>query len=115
MSANRKICTVAVAVLLGLCTAGCVVPGGYAAGYRGGDVGVSYGVNLYEPFDNNGWWGPGYLVGPSRGDRDGSHHEDRGRTHAWHTDPGERHPMPSLPHGRPGGSDRGGHDHEGHH
>lgn len=92
-------------LLLIMVATGCVVPGN---GHE--DVGASYGVNYYEPFDNNGWWGPGYLVGPSRGDRIG--HDDQ-RTHAWHADPGDRGTVPSLPRGRLGGVDDGHHGSDG--
>jgi hypothetical protein len=102
----------AAALLVTLGTTGCVVPGD---GYEGGDVGVSYGVNYYEPYDNNGLWGPGYLVGPPRGDRERSPHDDGARGHAWHAEPGGGHPMPSLPHGRPSGGGGGGGGHEGGH
>lgn len=116
MTSRPKIFAATAALLVTAGLAGCVVPGD---GYDGGDVGVSYGVDFYEPFDNNGEWGPGYLVGPPRGDRDRGH-DDVGRSHAWHAEPGERHALPSLPHGRSAGGGPGGgseHDagHDGHH
>jgi hypothetical protein len=86
-------------MLLGLVCAGCVVAGG------GGEVSYGYGVNYYEPFDNNGWYGPGYLVGPPRGG-EVWRHDVPGR--AYHG-PSPDHAMPSIPHGERGG------DHDQHH
>ncbi|MGA9025783.1 MAG: hypothetical protein WB440_06990 [Steroidobacteraceae bacterium] len=83
------------AMILALCAAGCVVPGD--AGY--GDVGVGYGVNFYEPFDNYGYEGPGYLVGPPRGG-DRRLPGYRPGAHAYRGAPAG-HAMPSIPHGGP--------------
>jgi hypothetical protein len=80
------------AVVLG---AGCVVGG---AGDGGG---TRYGIGFYEPFDNYGSWGPGYLVGPPRryeGEHGREVPDDRpgGLPHAYHPAPAS-HPIPSLP------------------
>jgi hypothetical protein len=90
-------------VLAALCS-GCVVPGG--GGGDGGDVSYGYGVNFYEPFDNNGYWGPGYLVGPPRGG-ESWRHDGPGRERPYHGAQPD-HPMPSIPHGHAGDGNRGG-------
>ncbi len=65
MSAAWK--TGALAFLVLAILAGCAVEG---VGY-GGDVGVSYAGDFYEPFGYEyGGWGGGYRVGPPRGHRD---------------------------------------------
>jgi hypothetical protein len=72
----------------------------------GGGGGARYGIGFYEPFDNYGSWGPGYLVGPPRryeGEHGREVEADRpgGLPRAYHPAPAS-HPMPSLPSGPPG-------------
>jgi hypothetical protein len=76
---------------------GCVVRGG---GYGGG-VDVVGGLDYYEPYGvEYGGWGPGYQVGPVRGD-DRRHAVSGGRSaaHAPGMSSGSRAPPPI-----PGGS-----------
>jgi hypothetical protein len=85
-------------LLLAVLTAGCVVPGDTGYGYGGGDVGVSYGVNFYEPYDNYGGWGPGYLVGPPRGGdrRRPDYRPSNPNPHSYRSAPSS-HGMPTIP------------------
>jgi hypothetical protein len=85
-------------VLLLTSLAGCVV-GGY-----GGGVGLGYVGGVYEPGGYEyGGWGPGYRVGPPRGDEHGHGGGDHG--------PGRGRATPSIPHDARhsgGGGHRGG-------
>jgi hypothetical protein len=78
--------------------AGCVV-GGY-----GGGVGLGYVGGVYEPGGYEyGGWGPGYRVGPPRGDEHGHGGDEHG--------PGRGRATPSIPHDARhsgGGGHRGG-------
>ncbi len=82
-------------LLVGFST-GCVVPGGDTS------VGVSYGVDYYEPYGYDyGGWGPGYRVGPPprRGwqhDRHDFHRDPAPRPHTFRP-PSPSHSMPSIP------------------
>jgi hypothetical protein len=104
MNAQRWMVIVAV---LGLCTVvvtGCAVSaGGY--GYDGGvDVGVGYYGSPGYYGGYAGDWGPGYVVGPYRGDGrrfDGG----GGRAHSYRPAPAG-HAMPSIPSGGRGGGGR---------
>jgi hypothetical protein len=85
-----------IALVLGLFTVlsfGCVVPGdGY--GYNG-DVGV--GVDYYEPYGAYyGGWGPGYRVGPVRGENNRTDRSGRPTPHAYKAAPASRR-VPSIP------------------
>ena len=78
------------ALLLTLLSSSCVVPGDR---YAGGSV--SYGVGYYEPYGYDyGGWGPGYLVGPPRGDRHFDARRNASRT--FRPAPPSHH-MPSIP------------------
>lgn len=62
---DRSLRTAALGLLLVSALQGCTVTG---AGYDD-TVGVSYGLGFYEPMGYDyGGWGPGYRVGPPRGD-----------------------------------------------
>jgi hypothetical protein len=94
-------------ILVGFAT-GCVVPGGDTS------VGVSYGVDYYEPYGYDyGGWGPGYRVGPPprggwRHDRPAFHGGPPPRPHTFRP-PGPSHSMPSIPnHPRSPGPGPGG-------
>lgn len=103
------------AAVLGATLSGCVVDGGPGYAY-GGDVDVGVGVDYYQPVGVfGGGWGPGYRVGPPRGDDGHRRPEDPhrggpgdaphgapggGGTHAFRPAPAS-HPAPSIPsHGR---------------
>jgi hypothetical protein len=93
----RQSLIAAALLLLTVMAAGCVVPGDNGYG-GGGNVGVSYGVNFYEPYDNNGGWGPGYLVGPPRGGdrRRPDYRPSNPGPHSYRAAPSSR-AMPSIP------------------
>lgn len=88
--------------LFALLPSGCVVGGGYSAGYA---------PDYYEPYGGiYGGWGSDYRVGPVRG---GDRHDDHGpahgggapRQHAFRAAPAS-HGAPSIPSAPRGG---GGH------
>jgi hypothetical protein len=85
--------------------AGCVV-GGY-----GGGVGLGYVGGVYEPGGYEyGGWGPGYRVGPPRGDEHGHGGDEHGHGGGDHG-PGRGRATPSIPHDARhggGGGHRGG-------
>ncbi len=61
-----------------------------------GSVGVGYVGGYYEPYGYDyGGWGPGYAVGPYRGEH-GGYARDRGHAPAFRAAPGGRS-MPSIP------------------
>lgn len=79
----------------GLLLSGCVVPGG--GGYAGADY--------YESYDGGyGGWGPGYRVGPFRGEQP---YLGGGLGHGWRGPAGGRG-IPSIPGGMRGGGFGGG-------
>jgi hypothetical protein len=94
--------------LTGLLLAGCVAPAGGVV-YGGNapyDGSLAYGADYYEPFGAEiGGWGPGYRIGPFRGDE---HFHHFGYGHHAFRPVGAFHGIPSLPHG-------GGHIHIGGH
>jgi len=97
--------------LLTTLSSGCAVDGG-GYGY-GADVGI--GADYYEPYGYDyGGWGPGYRVGPYRGDGQRREHSGGAPSpHAYRSAPAS-HAMPSIPSGsrstgaRAGGSHSGG-------
>jgi hypothetical protein len=93
--------------VFGALAAGCAVgPGGY--GYDN-NVGVGIGADYYEPYYGDyGGWGPGYRVGPPRGDgHDRNTGGLRGSPSSYRPAPASR-PTPSIPsRGRPGGGPSG--------
>jgi len=112
ISLLRRLALAFVVLTLMVLLSGCVVTGG---GY-GYDDGGYIGADYYEPAGvYYGGWGPGYQVGPVRGDDHRDHRPTGGGGHAYRSAPAS-HSMPSIPSqsrsggggGRSGGSSGGG-------